>query len=95
MNFKVGHEQDNIDYKVSNQKNNNNYYILNDEQFMQISYIGENNNLFKSEPISISAIGNHYVIDLKNSVDKTQIELIMEISLSLLNIKLDLYCKII
>ena len=95
LNFKIGHEQDNIDYKVSNQKNNNNYYILNDEQFMQISYIGENNNLFKSEPISISAIGNHYVIDLKNSVDKTQIELIMEISLSLLNIKLDLYCKII
>ena len=95
LNFKIGHEEDSIDYKVANQKNNNNYYILNDEQFMQISYTGENNNLFKSDPISISTISNHYVIELKNTVDKTQIELIMEISLSLLNIKLDLYCKII
>ena len=33
---------------------------------MQISYLGENNNLYKSDPISISAIGNHYTIELKN-----------------------------
>ena len=73
----------------------NNYYILNDEQFMQISYNDDDNKVYKSDAISISAIGNHYVIDLKNNENKTQIELIMEITLSLLNIKLDLYCKII
>ena len=95
LNFKVGHEEDNINCIVANQKNKNNYFILNDEQFMQITYVGENNNIYKSDAISISAIGNHYVIELKNSVDKTEIELVMEINLSLLNIKLDLYCKII
>ena len=95
LNFKIGHEEDNIDINVANQKNINNYFILNDEQFMEISYLGENNSYYKSETISISAIGNHYVIALKNLIDKTEIELVMEISLSLLNIKLDLYCKII
>ena len=94
--FKVGHEEDNIDKNVAIDKNNkNNYYILNDEQFMQISYFGKDNKEYKSDAISISAIGNHYVVELKNNLDKTQIELIMEINLSLLNIKLDLYCKII
>ena len=95
LNFKIGHEQDDIKLNVPNQKYKNNYYILNDEQFLQISYNDEDNKVYKSDAISISAIGNHYVIDLKNNIDKKQIELIMEISLSLLNIKLDLYCKII
>ena len=95
LNFQVGHKEKDINKKVANQKDNNNYYILNDEQFMMISHVDKNNNAYISEPISISAIGNHYVIELKNTENKTQIELIMEISLSLLNIKLDLYCKII
>ena len=95
LSFQLGHKENNIKKKVANQKDENNYYIINDEQFMQISYLGENNNLYKSDPISISAIGNHYTIELKNIEDKTQIELIMQINLSLLNIKLDLYCKII
>ena len=104
--FKSGNKENNIKKIISNQKDNINYYLLNDEQYIQISYEKknlinnindniENNNLYVSEPISISGIGNNSFIELRNSSSKTKIELIMEISLSLLNIKLDLYCKII
>ena len=104
--FKTGNKDKNIDKIVSNQKDNVNYYVLNDENFIQISYEKknlisnqneniDNNNLYMSEPISIVGLGNSSIIEIKNETNKTTIELIMEISLSLLNIKLDLYCKII
>ena len=108
--FKYGNKEKNINKIVPNQKDNINYYILNDESYLQISYEKkkiinnknvnscvniENTNLYISEPISITGIGNNSVVELKNNENKTQIELIIEISLSLLNLKLDLYCKII
>ena len=102
--FKSGNKENNINNIISNQKDNINYYLLNDEKFIQISYEKknsidtlniENKNLYISEPIPISGIGNNSIIELKNTSSKTKIELVMEISLSLLNIKLDLYCKII
>ena len=106
--FKYGNKEKNINKIMANQKDNINYYILNDETFLQISYEKkklirsksvnvdiENSNIYISEPISITALGNSSVIELKNNENKSQIELVMEISLSLLNIKLDLYCKII
>ena len=108
LHFKCGYKEKDINKIVANQKENINYYVLNDEQFINISYEknenkneiqningNNNNNLFISEPISINGISNNSYIELKNVSNKTQIELVMEISLSLLNIKYDLYCKII
>ena len=105
--FKSGYKEKKIDKMVSNQKENINYYILNDEQYIQISYVKkdlvnsnkneniENNIMYSSDPISITALGNTSVIELKNLENKTKIEFMMDVNLSLLNIKLDLYCKII
>ena len=106
LEFKCGYKENEINSIVANQKEKINYYILNDEQFLQISHEKKNlnkkvdnnenkKNIYISEPISITALTRNLVIELKNASDKTQIELIMEISLSLLNIKFDLYCKII
>ena len=88
--FTCGDEESKITTPLANQRNHNNFFLLNDEKFIVLSFNG-----FKSKPVAINAIGTSSTITLVNKKSKQKIEIIMEISLSLVAIDLDIYTNMI
>ena len=76
---------------IPNQIKNYNFFLLNDEKNIMISYKN-----YQSKKIPINAIGTTSIVELSNYNDKNQkIEFIMDISLSLLHYELNLYTTMI
>jgi hypothetical protein len=67
LSFKSGYKSKNINKIISNQKEDINYYILNDEQFIQISY--EKKDLINNND------NNNININLNEEIEKLTLEL--------------------
>ncbi len=85
-----GYDEKNVNKIVCNQKDHNNYYLMSNEKYILLRY-----NNYISKSIDINTLGTSTIIDLINTQNKTKIEIIMEIKLSLVSINLDLYTNII
>ena len=88
--FTCGYEENKVNTPIANQKNHNNFFLMNDEQFLVLSYNG-----FKSNAIPINALSTNTIIEMVNKSTKKKIELIMETTLSLVAIDLDIYTNTI
>ena len=88
--FKIGKEDYKVIHNVPNQNEKNNYFLLNEEKYLKISYKD-----YKSNPIQINTIGTNYIIPLINKKNYRKIEVILDVSLSLVAKDLNLYTNII
>ena len=77
---------------IPNQIRNYNFFIINDEKYLVFKY----NDLYVSNKISLKAIGTSSVIELNNIHNQNDKKsFIMEISLSRMNVDIDLYTTMI
>ena len=82
--------------KIPNQQKNFNFFILNDERNIVLSYNDEINGIYTSKKIASNAIGTTSIVELTNAKNKNEkIIFIVDISLSLLNIEFDIYSTIV
>ena len=82
-----GYDEKNVNKIVCNQKDHNNYYLMSNEKYILLRY-----NNYISKSIDINTLGTSTIIDLINTQNKTKIEIIMEIKLSLVSSSIVLFC---